>query len=74
MMLFMDRLTDKVGWEKKVFDSDITAKWQEAADMDQEPWYAEITSGKDFQNMREPSVPMIDADIFHYVSLLQRID
>ena len=38
MMEFMNRLTDKTGWETKVFDEALVAKWKaealEAADVD----------------------------------------
>ena len=37
-MEFMNRLTDKMGWETKVFDEALVAKWKvealEAADVD----------------------------------------
>ena len=31
MMSIMDRLTDKPGWHKKVFDETIVSKWREEA-------------------------------------------
>ena len=31
MMEFMNRITDKPGWEKKVFDEIITKKWKSEA-------------------------------------------
>lgn len=31
MMEFMNRLTDKLGWETKVFDEALVAKWKTEA-------------------------------------------
>lgn len=45
MMTLMDRLTDKAGWHKKVFDQDIVAKWrQEASEQSEKELFDEIVS------------------------------
>lgn len=31
MMNFMNRITDKAGWEKKAYNESITAKWKSEA-------------------------------------------
>lgn len=47
MMILMDRLSDKPGWEDKVFRDDIVAKWrQEALSQDEEGLYRQILDGK----------------------------
>lgn len=28
MLMIMDRITDRIGWEKKVFNEEITNKWR----------------------------------------------
>lgn len=68
MMLLMDTLTDKPGWEKKIFDDEITAKWRkEAEEMDQGPWYHEVTEGKDMDRIHQPRFPIINSGVFDYV-------
>lgn len=68
MMLLMDRLTDKPGWEKKIFNDDITSKWRkEAEEMDQGPWYDDITEGRTMYKLHAPRVRLLNSEVFDYV-------
>lgn len=43
-MLIMEQLTDKQGWERKVFDQAIVDKWRkEALAIPDEQWWREVS-------------------------------
>ena len=47
MMIVMDRLTDKPGWHRKIFDDEIAGRWAaEAMLIPAEPFFEEIVGGK----------------------------
>ncbi|KAI6390891.1 hypothetical protein MCOR23_009299 [Pyricularia oryzae] len=64
MMLIMEQLTDKQGWERKVFDQAIVDKWRkEALAIPDEQWWREIA-----QNAEDLEAPagIINESAFDY--------
>ncbi|ELR05446.1 hypothetical protein VC83_03609 [Pseudogymnoascus destructans] len=47
MMVLMDRLSDKVGWHKKVFDEEIVSKWRkEALEQPEDKLFSQVVEAK----------------------------
>ncbi|KAG9256854.1 uncharacterized protein F5Z01DRAFT_672086 [Emericellopsis atlantica] len=59
MMIFMNKITDKEGWEEKVFDDDIVAKWrQEAMTQSEEGLWKMICPGQRFEARHADKIHM----------------
>lgn len=74
MMIFMDKITDKEGWEEKVFDDDIVAKWrQEAMTQSEEGLWKMICPGPRFEARHADKIHMprkariVSEETFNYV-------
>lgn len=63
MMAIMDRLTDKPEWQRKVFDSEIVAKWKaEAMAIPDSEW-------NDISGVSVEGWGIMSEKAFEYVSL-----
>lgn len=78
MMIIMDKLMDKVDWEKKVFDDQIIAKWRkESLEYPDASLWEQATVGKwwadlDPGNFGIPALKNImSVEAFDYVSTVQ---
>ena len=82
MMVIMDRLTDKLDWEKKVFNAEIVSKWRkEALDYSEEALWDEATGGKHINEIQPISPeqvrswpiaePIMTSETFDYVRRLR---
>ena len=69
MMITMDKLTDKPGWEKMVFDKDVLKEWRgQARAISQEDLFAKVMLGKPTQELPRPKIQrIISEQCFDYV-------
>jgi hypothetical protein len=66
MMILMDRLTDKPGWQDKVFNDGIVDKWrQEALSQNETGLYQQILGGKDIPMPKRTRI--VSEQAFNYV-------
>lgn len=72
MMSFMDTLTDKEEWHKKVFDEEIVAKWHEEARQIPDQHFRDMVGDGDklgeHVNMSGNPAKILDDNAFEYVS------
>jgi hypothetical protein len=67
MMIFMDRLTDKPGWEDKVFNDEIVAKWRhEALTQPEDNLYQQIVTDRNLEPPK-PRCRIMTEAAFDYV-------
>ncbi|OBT62576.1 hypothetical protein VE03_07359 [Pseudogymnoascus sp. 23342-1-I1] len=67
MMVLMDRLSDKVDWDKKVFDEEIVAKWRkEALEQPEDKLFSQLVEGTNGDKVPMPRARIMSERAFDY--------